>query len=112
MSAPSAPSVRRRAADAITYHPGNRAGTPDARDPVSVVLADAVLQALGVRDWQPADGDERCQRCGRENPCWYAPDEFWNGVMDDQAEGVLCPTCFLLQAQVHHDRGAFRVEAP
>jgi len=35
------------AADAITYHPGNRTGTPDSRHPVSQILARAVLAAVG-----------------------------------------------------------------
>jgi hypothetical protein len=45
-AAPSSSSVRDVIADAITYHPGNRAGTPDARHPVSLVLADGIIAAL------------------------------------------------------------------
>lgn len=35
------------AADEITYHPGNRTGTPESRHPVSVMLARAVLATVG-----------------------------------------------------------------
>lgn len=35
------------AADAITYHPGNRTGTPESRHAVSVMLARAVLAVVG-----------------------------------------------------------------
>lgn len=39
---------RRIIADAITYHPGNRTGTPDQREPVSWMLADAILRDLAA----------------------------------------------------------------
>lgn len=35
------------AADEITYHPGNRTGTPESRHAVSVMLARAVLAVVG-----------------------------------------------------------------
>jgi hypothetical protein len=35
------------AADAITYHPGNRTGTPDSRHPVSQMIARSVLAVVG-----------------------------------------------------------------
>lgn len=35
------------AADEITYHPGNRTGTPQSRHAVSVMLARAVLAVVG-----------------------------------------------------------------
>jgi hypothetical protein len=39
-------NLRERVANAITYHPGNRTGTPDQRHPVSLMLADAVLRVV------------------------------------------------------------------
>lgn len=36
--------LRAQIADAITFHPGNRTGTPEHRHPVSLILADSVLQ--------------------------------------------------------------------
>lgn len=41
-----ADSLRDRIADAITYHPGNRTGTPDQRHDVSLMLADTVISVL------------------------------------------------------------------
>jgi hypothetical protein len=38
--------LRAQIADAITSHPGNRTGTPEQRHPVSLLLADAALQAV------------------------------------------------------------------
>lgn len=38
--------LRAQIADAITFHPGNRTGTPEQRHPVSLTLADAVLQVV------------------------------------------------------------------
>lgn len=40
------PRLREQVADAITFHPGNRTGTPEQRHPVSLMLADAVLRVV------------------------------------------------------------------
>jgi hypothetical protein len=58
--------------------------------------AETVLDDLGIQDWEPMDGDERCQSCGRPNPVWFTDNDVWNTVMPD--DGILCPTCFMLKA--------------
>lgn len=74
MSARNAPSVRDVIADAITYHPGNRAGTPDARHPVSLVLADAALAALRAQGYELVHVPERARSdswaYSDQDVCW------------------------------------------
>lgn len=64
-----------------------------------------------VRPWVAEDGDQRCQKCGRPNPCWFAPSDLWNGLVGGDPNkptgGVLCPLCFMLLAP--HDT-VFRVD--
>ena len=43
---PRLPQLREDVADAITFHPANRTGTPEQRRPVSLMLADAVLRVV------------------------------------------------------------------
>ncbi len=52
------------------------------------------------REWNPSDGDRICQKCGTDNPVWFAPSPIWNCLMGgpdatDDPGGVLCPTCFM-----------------
>jgi hypothetical protein len=37
-----------------------------------------------------------CERCGRQHPVWFAPNEIWNRVI--RSEHFLCPTCFVVLA--------------
>lgn len=62
--------------------------------------AEGTLASLGIRPWQPDDGDSRCKECGRPNVVWFADNTIWNAVMGD-GHGVLCPTCFALRADQH-----------
>lgn len=39
-----------------------------------------------------------CERCGRDNIVWYAPNDVWNRVMPDDG-GILCPVCFVQAAE-------------
>jgi hypothetical protein len=72
----------------------------------------------GRRPWRPSDGDSRCQWCGGWNPTWYVDSHVWNAVMGSgplrEAPGVLCPTCFLIQAQAKEigATGAWEVRLP
>jgi hypothetical protein len=54
-------AAQRVIATAFTYHPGNRTGTPESREPISMRLAATALQALHdagyvVSGSAPADG--------------------------------------------------------
>lgn len=40
------PPIREYVTNAITYHPGNRTGTPDTRRPACGLIADAALKAI------------------------------------------------------------------
>jgi DNA-directed RNA polymerase subunit RPC12/RpoP len=57
-----------------------------------IARASIVAEEPEARAWEPADGDKRCQECGRENPVWWADNGDWNVIMPD--DGVLCPTCY------------------
>ena len=37
--------------------------------------------------------EDFCQRCGRRNVVWSAPNDVWNKVMPDG--GIVCPVCFI-----------------
>lgn len=39
-----------------------------------------------------------CQKCGRDYPVWFAPNELWNRVAKDD-EHFLCMDCFALLAE-------------
>jgi hypothetical protein len=39
-----------------------------------------------------------CQRCNQEYPVWYAPNELWNLVQQED-EHFFCPTCFAILAE-------------
>ena len=61
------------------------------------------------RRWNPADGDTRCQQCGRANPCWFTDNDLWNLVMfgpdaTQDEGGVLCPQCFIARAEARNIR--------
>lgn len=42
--------------------------------------------------------EDICQDCERENPVWFAPNEWWNRVVPETIH-FLCPNCFILRAQ-------------
>ena len=49
--------------------------------------------------------EEICERCGNENvPGWYAPNDLWNRVVGCP-NGILCPQCFVQQAEAAGERG-------
>lgn len=82
MTAPSSSSVRDVIADAITYHPGNRAGTPDTRHPVSLTLADRIIAELNAcRMFVRAHDDESDYERLRDRIV-----ELCNPLDDDAAE--------------------------
>lgn len=74
-----------------------------------VEALDAASLLRDGRTWAPADGDARCQACGRENPVWFAPSPVWNRVVGSRY-GVLCPTCFLQRARMVLDDPVFRID--
>lgn len=39
-----------------------------------------------------------CQKCGRDYPIWFAPNELWNKIVRD-GEHFLCMDCFALTAE-------------
>lgn len=49
-----------------------------------------------------AHPEAACQRCGRPNPVWSAPNDLWNAVMGDES-GIVCPSCFAAQAEDQGD---------
>lgn len=61
-------------------------------EPAEITARPVVAEEPEARAWEPADGDKRCQECGRENPVWWADNDDWNAIMPD--DGVLCPTCY------------------
>lgn len=65
------PQLREHVADAITYHPGNRTGTPEQRHPVSLMLADAVLRVV-----RPCTCDGDPIECSHEAARKQAEDEL------------------------------------
>jgi len=44
------------------------------------------------------DGDHICQKCGSDNPAWYAENELFNEV-NGSPNGVVCPSCFIKMAE-------------
>lgn len=46
----------------------------------------------------PADKELLCQRCVREYPVWFCPNELWNQVQRE-GEHFFCPTCFAVLAE-------------
>jgi hypothetical protein len=62
------------------------------------------------RKWKPEDGDTVCQSCGAINPCWFAPNDFWNEVVPERS-GVLCPNCFLSKASTNGRAFCIAVES-
>lgn len=44
-----------------------------------------------------AHPEATCQRCGRENIVWHAPNDVWNNAVPD--DGILCPVCFVKAAE-------------
>lgn len=56
------PPIREYVTDALVFHPGNRAGTPDQRRPACAALADAAVAAVRTRlehllDTEPVSDD-------------------------------------------------------
>lgn len=41
--------------------------------------------------------EDKCQKCGGNNPVWSAANELWNAVIGS-SNGILCPTCFFQMA--------------
>lgn len=60
----------------------------------------ATMLATGTmhRPWRRSD-TERCHDCNRSNPVWWVQDELWNNVMFAERERVLCPPCFIREAE-------------
>jgi hypothetical protein len=48
-----------------------------------------------------------CQRCGRPNICWFAPNVVWNAV--NPTEGILCPVCFVQTAESQGIQGSWKL---
>ena len=38
-----------------------------------------------------------CWQCGHPNPTWYAPNELWNKLCDNEYD-IICPKCFQIKA--------------
>jgi hypothetical protein len=57
-------------------------------------------QDMGASGFDPSRGDDLCNRCGVENPVWFASHDVWNYVVGGpnargDPGGVLCPVCFI-----------------
>ncbi len=76
-----------------------------ARLPAMKFRRDNLLRIQGLpgrRPWRPSDGESRCQSCGGMNPVWHTDNLVWNRVVggtEREAPGILCPSCFLIQAE-------------
>ncbi len=56
------------------------------------------------------DGDGPCNDCGtHENPVWYTDNVFWNEVLGEQRNLILCLYCFVRRAEADFDITAWRV---
>jgi hypothetical protein len=40
-----------------------------------------------------------CDKCGGQNPTWFAPSRIWNDVVRDGDPSYLCPLCFIALAE-------------
>ena len=51
--------------------------------------------------------------CGHPNPVWYADSQLWNEVIggdrDEEAGGILCPSCFADRADAHFKGTRWRI---
>lgn len=73
----------------------------------AVVDVAAGFRRSGIAGWGSSAGDETCcHRCGGPNRPWSAPSPLWNEVMrggsisgDDEFDGIVCPTCFVVLAE-------------
>ena len=80
-------------------------------DTVRVTPEEIVAQrAKGWPDFHPEDF---CHRCGNRNCNWYAESPLWNEVMgdgrDEEASGIVCPTCFTQLATEHFLGSKWRI---
>ena len=88
----------------------DRTQTVQLRDALSQMIEPQTMEGSSPQqsEGEPAAGGPQsadrvphpeafCQRCGRPNIVWFAPNEIWNRV--NPAEGILCPVCFVLSAE-------------
>lgn len=52
--------------------------------------------------------------CGHPNPVWFADSQLWNEVMnggdrDEEATGVICPSCFADRADAYFKGSRWRI---
>ena len=54
--------------------------------------------------------EDFCQRCGRSNIVWFAPNNLWNKVVRvNNHPGILCPVCFVELAEALGIREVWKV---
>jgi hypothetical protein len=74
------------------------------------VSADRSLAIFMREPWKPVDGDSKCQQCYGPNPIWFCESRIWNQVVggdpDQEAGGILCPSCFMVKAEAANLRPA------
>lgn len=45
-------------------------------------------------------GDIPCHDCGtKDNPVWFTDNVFWNDIMDDDKDVILCLNCFVVRSE-------------
>ena len=59
-------------------------------------LAGAISSAVELADDHPEDW---CDRCGRRNALWFAPNDLWNKYHGEYS--ILCLNCFAEMAKEH-----------
>lgn len=54
-------------------------------------------EALGKLEGNDEHPENRCERCGGRNICWFTASEIWNAHSD--GANILCPICFVAAAE-------------
>jgi hypothetical protein len=80
-----------------------------------ITQAEEALKALNQRAF--GDPESFCRYCGGPNISWSAPSPLWNEVMRggsingmERLDGIVCPTCFCLMAEVAGVAVGWRVD--
>ena len=53
----------------------------------------------GLRDETDEPRELLCEDCGRDYAVWFAPNDLWNRVRGHHGGGMICPTCFTMEAE-------------
>lgn len=89
-----------------------RHGRDDAWHRADWADADDLLALLssGAATAEQPSSEMRCDKCGGDNPVWFAPNDLWNKV-NGSPNGFMRPNCFIKKAEAQGlNAAAWRLE--